>query len=225
LRAAKRRPADAAPLWHDIREPQHDCPRQEIVLNPHLTTLLDELAAFGDAHDGDPANAATRMLNITPDTGEFLAVLVKATGARRILEIGTSNGYSTLWLAAAAAPVDGAVTTIELAHEKIEMARANFARAGLDTRITLLEGDAGAMLDSLFDASFDLLFLDSKRSAYLDWWPDIRRVLRPGGLLVVDNATSHAREMAAFTAAVRADAGFTTSLVPVGKGEFLAVKA
>jgi predicted O-methyltransferase YrrM len=194
-------------------------------LNPHLTTLLDELAAFGDAHDGDPANAATRMLNITPDTGEFLAVLVKATGARRILEIGTSNGYSTLWLAAAAAPVDGAVTTIELAHEKIEMARANFARAGLDTRITLLEGDAGAMLDSLFDASFDLLFLDSKRSAYLDWWPDIRRVLRPGGLLVVDNATSHAREMAAFTAAVRADAGFTTSLVPVGKGEFLAVKA
>lgn len=194
-------------------------------MNPHLTTLLDELAAFGDAHDGDPANAATRMLNITPDTGEFLAVLVKATGARRILEIGTSNGYSTLWLAAAAAPVDGAVTTIELAHEKIEMARANFARAGLDTRITLLEGDAGAMLDSLFDASFDLLFLDSKRSAYLDWWPDIRRVLRPGGLLVVDNATSHAREMAAFTAAVRADAGFTTSLVPVGKGEFLAVKA
>ncbi|MCS0581113.1 O-methyltransferase [Massilia pinisoli] len=194
-------------------------------MNPHLTTLLDELAAFGDAHDGDPANAATRMLNITPDTGEFLAVLVKATGARRILEIGTSNGYSTLWLADAAAPVDGAVTTIELAHDKIEMARANFARAGLDTRITLLEGDAGAMLDSLFDASFDLLFLDSKRSAYLDWWPDIRRVLRPGGLLVVDNATSHAQEMAAFTAAVRADAGFTTSLVPVGKGEFLAVKA
>ena len=194
-------------------------------MNPHLTTLLDELAAFGDAHDGDPANAATRMLNITPDTGEFLAVLVKATGARRILEIGTSNGYSTLWLADAAAPVDGAVTTIELAHEKIEMARANFARAGLDTRITLLEGDAGAMLDSLFDASFDLLFLDSKRSAYLDWWPDIRRVLRPGGLLVVDNATSHAQEMAAFTAAVRADAAFTTSLVPVGKGEFLAVKA
>lgn len=194
-------------------------------MNPHLTTLLDELAAFGDAHDGDPANAATRMLNITPDTGEFLTVLVKATGARRILEIGTSNGYSTLWLAAAAAPVDGAVTTIELAHEKIEMARANFARAGLDTRITLLEGDAGAMLDSLFDASFDLVFLDSKRSAYLDWWPDIRRVLRPGGLLVVDNATSHAQEMAAFTAAVRADAGFTTSLVPVGKGEFLAVKA
>jgi predicted O-methyltransferase YrrM len=194
-------------------------------LNPHLKALLDDLAAFGAAHDGDPANHATRMLNITPDTGAFLAVLVKATGARRILEIGTSNGYSTLWLADAVAGVDGAVTTIELAHARIEMARANFARAGLDTRITLLEGDAGAMLANLFDASFDLLFLDARRSAYLDWWPDIRRVLRPDGLLVVDNATSHADELAAFMAAVRADHAFTTSLVPVGKGEFLAVKA
>ncbi|WP_229519406.1 O-methyltransferase [Massilia rhizosphaerae] len=194
-------------------------------MDPHLKTLLDELAAFGDAHDGDPANRAIRMLNITPDTGAFLAVLAKATGARRILEIGTSNGYSTLWLADAVADVGGAVTTIELAHGKIEMARANFARAGLDTRITLLEGDAGTMLARLFDASFDLIFLDSQRSAYLDWWLDVRRVLRPGGLLVVDNATSHAEEMADFTATVRTDRGFTTSLVPVGKGEFLAVKA
>ena len=194
-------------------------------MDSKLKALLDELAAFGDAHDGDPANGTGRMLNITPDTGEFLAVLVKATGARHILEVGTSNGYSTLWLADAVEPVDGAVTTIELAPAKIEMARANFARAGLDTRITLLEGDAGTMLANLFDASFDLLFLDSKRSDYLDWWPDIRRILRAGGLLVVDNATSHAEEMAAFTAAVRADTAFTTSLVPVGKGEFLAVKA
>jgi predicted O-methyltransferase YrrM len=152
-------------------------------------------------------------------------VLAKAAGARRILEIGTSNGYSTLWLANAVADVGGAVTTIELAHDKIEMARANFARAGLDTRITLLEGDAGTMLARLFDASFELLFLDARRSAYLDWWPDIRRVLRPGGLLVVDNATSHAQEMAGFTAAVCADRCFTASLVPVGKGVFLAVKA
>ena len=194
-------------------------------MNPDLTALLDELAAFGDAHDGDPANSASRMLNITPDTGEFLAVLVKATHARRILEIGTSNGYSTLWLADAAAAIDGAVTTVEVSKEKIALARANFERAGLTGRITQHEGDAGALLAGLPDAGFDLVFLDSKRSAYLDWWPALQRVLRAGGLLVVDNATSHAHEMAEFTDAVRADTGFTTSLVPVGKGEFLAVKA
>jgi predicted O-methyltransferase YrrM len=194
-------------------------------LNPSLKTLLDELAAFGDAHDGDAANRATRMLNITPDTGEFLAVLVKAMQARRILEIGTSNGYSTLWLADAAAAIDGAVSTAEMSPEKIAMARANFARAGLLDRITQHEGDAGALLASLEDGAFDLVFLDSQRSAYVAWWPHLKRVLRAGGLLVVDNATSHAHEMADFTDAVRADGGFTTSLVPVGKGEFLAVKA
>jgi predicted O-methyltransferase YrrM len=189
-----------------------------------LKTLLDELAAFGDAHDRDTDVHAGRMLNITPDTGEFLAVLVKATRAHRILEVGTSNGYSTLWLADAAGP-DGAVTTLELDPGKIVMARANFDRAGLGQRIKLLEGDAGMALARLFDTSYDLVFLDSRRSDYVDWWPDVKRVLRPGGLLVVDNATSHAHEMAEFTALVRADPHFTASLVPVGKGEFLAVKA
>jgi predicted O-methyltransferase YrrM len=194
-------------------------------LHPSLKTLLDELAAYGDAHDGDAVNRASRMLNITPDTGEFLAVLVRATGARRILEIGTSNGYSTLWLADAAAAIGGAVATVELSPAKIAMAHANFTRARLLDRITQHEGDAGAVLAGLDDGAVDLLFLDSQRSAYLDWWPQLKRVLRAGGLLVVDNATSHAGEMAAFTAAVRADEEFTTSLVPVGKGEFLAVKS
>jgi predicted O-methyltransferase YrrM len=194
-------------------------------VNPSLTTLLDELAAFGDAHDGDSANRAARMLNITPDTGAFLALLVKATQARRILEIGTSNGYSTLWLADAAEAIGGAVTTVEMSLEKIDLARANFARAGLAGRIFQHGGDAGALLATLEDGGFDLVFLDSQRSAYLGWWPHLKRVLRAGGLLVVDNATSHAHEMADFTAQVAADGGFTTSLVPVGKGEFLAVKA
>jgi predicted O-methyltransferase YrrM len=202
-----------------------DKPTKESALDTKLHTLLAELAAFGDAHDGIDANHATRMLNITPDTGEFLAVLVKAMQARRILEIGTSNGYSTLWLADAVAGIDGDVTTIEMSLQKIAMARENFARAGLENRISQLEGDAGTQLKRLGDGDFDLVFLDSRRSAYLDWWPDLKRILRTGGLLVVDNATSHAEEMAAFTEAVRSDAAFTTSLVPVGKGEFLAVKA
>jgi predicted O-methyltransferase YrrM len=198
-------------------------PTMEMLLESTLATLLDELSAFGTAYDGDEANHPARMLNITPDTGAFLAVLVKAMGARRILEIGTSNGYSTLWLADAVGST-GSVTTVELAPAKVALARANFARAGLAGRIAQREGDAAIVLAGLDDGAFDLLFLDSLRSAYLGWWPDLKRVLRPGGLLVVDNACSHPEDMAGFTAAVRADGGFTTSLVPVGKGEFLAVK-
>lgn len=194
-------------------------------MDPALARQLEQLADFGNRNDAEAGKGGTRMLNITPDTGEFLSVLVRATVARRVLEIGTSNAYSTLWLADAARAIGGAVTTIELSREKAAMARENIARAGLDQVITQVEGDAGAWLAQAPEASADLLFLDSARGLYLAWWPDLRRVLRPGGLLVVDNASSHAHEMADFVDAVKNDGGFTTSLVPVGKGEFLAVKA
>ncbi|WP_340146465.1 O-methyltransferase [Halomonas sp. PA16-9] len=164
------------------------------------------------------------MLNITRDTGEFLSVLVQATNAQRVLEIGTSNGYSTLWLAQAVQRVGGHVTTVELSEYKLEMAARNFERSGLSKVITQQRGEAGGLLESLDDACFDLLFLDSKRSDYVHWWPNIQRVLRKGGLLVVDNATSHADEMADFMALVSADSKFTTCTVPVGNGEFLATR-
>jgi predicted O-methyltransferase YrrM len=190
-----------------------------------LDALLSELEQFGKANDGANAERPRRMLNITRDTGEFLAVLVRATVARRVLEIGTSNGYSTLWLASAVRAIGGAVTTVELSEHKIGLAIANFARSGLASQITLLHEDAGRVLQRSADGAFDLVFLDSERPEYPGWWPHLKRVLRPGGLLVVDNATSHAAEMAPFVALVAADVSFVTSLVPVGNGEFLAVKA
>lgn len=186
---------------------------------------MAELETFGRMNDAATADRARRMLNITRDTGEFLAVLVKATDARRILEIGTSNGYSTLWLADAASAIGGSVTTVELTELKLGMATANFARSGLAACISLVHEDAGRVLERSPDAGFDLIFLDSERPAYPGWWPDLKRVLRAGGLLVVDNATSHPEQMAPFIALVKADPAFTTSLVPVGNGEFLAVKA
>jgi predicted O-methyltransferase YrrM len=188
-----------------------------------LKTLLKELEAFGRQHDAATDDRAGRMLNITPDTGEFLAVLTRASGATRILELGTSNGYSTLWLADAAGSA-GTVTTVELSSAKTALARNNFARAGLHDRIRQVEGEAGAYLAGCDDASVDLLFLDSERRAYPDWWPQLARVLRPGGLMVVDNAVSHAQELAPFMQIVRADAGWSCSLVQVGKGQYMAVK-
>jgi predicted O-methyltransferase YrrM len=189
-----------------------------------LQVLLSELERFGEANDNATTERPRRMLNITRDTGEFLSVLVQATAARRVLEIGTSNGYSTLWLANAARAMGGSVTTVELSDFKVGLARQNFSRSGLAASITLVQDDAGRVLERAGDASFDLVFLDSERPEYPGWWPHLKRVLRPGGLLVVDNATSHPEQMAPFVALVKADADFTTSLVPVGNGEFLAVK-
>jgi predicted O-methyltransferase YrrM len=190
-----------------------------------LDALLTELEQFGKDNDVVHTERPRRMLNITRDTGELLAVLVRATVARRVLEIGTSNGYSTLWLASAARAIGGVVTTVELSEYKVGLAAANFERAGLKSCITLLHENAGRVLRRSADGAFDLVFLDSERPEYPGWWPDLKRVLRPGGLLVVDNATSHAAEMAPLVALVTTDRAFVTSLVPVGNGEFLAVKA
>ncbi len=189
-----------------------------------LSELKNELMHFGAENDAHETERARRMLNITPDTGEFLSVLVRFGTARRVLEIGTSNGYSTLWLAEAAAAIDGHVTTLEFAEDKVAMARSTFARSGLAAHITLVHGDAGQWLAGAAEGSIDLLFLDSDRGQYAGWWPQLRRVLRPGGLLVVDNATSHAEEMEPLCLLLDADPDFSTSVVPVGNGELLAVR-
>jgi predicted O-methyltransferase YrrM len=190
-----------------------------------LNRLLAELETFGAANDETHQDRPRRMLNITRDTGKLLAVLVRALDARRVLEVGTSNGYSTLWLASAARAIGGRVTTVEFSTFKAGLAAANFERAGLAPCIEQLLDDAGVVLARLAPASVDLLFLDSERPEYPGWWPDLRRVLRPGGLLVVDNATSHLEQLAPFVALVEADPDFTTCLVPVGNGEFLATRS
>ncbi|MEX2239943.1 MAG: class I SAM-dependent methyltransferase [Burkholderiales bacterium] len=194
-------------------------------MSDSLKALKSELERLGAANDGATAERSRRMLNITRDTGEFLSVLVRATVARRVLEVGTSNGYSTLWLAEAARAIGGSVTTVELSEYKLGLASANFARSGLGAYITLVHDDVARVFQRSEESAFDFIFLDAERPEYPGWWPQLRRVLRPGGLLVVDNATSHAEQLAPFVALVNADSVFTTSLVTLGNGEFLAVKA
>lgn len=189
-----------------------------------LEQLKRELERFGEQNDGAQHSRGSKMLNITRDTGELLAVLVQTRGAQAVLEIGTSNGYSTLWLAEAVKRLGGRVTTIELDEGKRTMAAANFERAGLAPWIEQLAGEAGTLLPTLPTAAYPLIFLDSDRLYYQAWWPEIQRLLAPRGLLVVDNAISHEDEMREWMAQVRRDPYFLTSLVPVGKGEFLVVR-
>jgi predicted O-methyltransferase YrrM len=186
--------------------------------------LRQELEAAGDRHDAETTAHDQRLLNITPDTGAFLAVLVRASRAQRILEIGTSNGYSTLWLAEAAHATGGRVTTVEHQSTKAALARGTFARATAIATIDLEEMDGGDVLTAAAAGEYDFIFLDADRARYVGWWPAIRRSLSNGGVLVVDNAVSHASEVAAFVAQVATDPAFTTVLVPIGKGEFVACK-
>ena len=101
-----------------------------------VRALLEELAAFGRDNDARETDRERRMLNITPDTGRLLAILVRSMGARRLLEIGTSNGYSTIWLAWAANDTDGHVISVDRSGAKLAMARENLGRAGLAHHVT-----------------------------------------------------------------------------------------
>jgi predicted O-methyltransferase YrrM len=182
------------------------------------------LEDFGAANDARVGARDQKMLNITPETGELLTVLVRAAKARRVLEIGTSNGYSTLWLAEAVQAIAGTVVTVEVSAAKAEMARRYLERSGLSPCVRQELMEAGRFLGGQAPSSFDMVFLDADREQYSGWWPWIQSVLAPGGLLVVDNAVSHAREMEGFIANVRAEPGWRSLVVPIGNGEFVALK-
>src|SRR5262249_31014176 len=157
-------------------------------------------------------------LNITPDTGRLLSILIRSTRATRIVEVGTSNAYSTIWLADAARETGGRVTTLELNPDKVAMARGNLGRAGLADRVEIRQGRAADTLASL-PGSFDFVFLDADRGNYLTYLELVLAKVVPRGLIVADNVTSHADELAAYLARVKSDPALFSVTVPVGKGE------
>jgi predicted O-methyltransferase YrrM len=187
--------------------------------------IADDLYAASREHDAGERDRLLRFRNVEPATAELLALLVHATGALQLLEIGTSNGYSTLWLADAAEAGGGRLVSIEIDPRRTELARQSLARAGLGDVVELRVEDAAGSLAHFPDASFELVFLDAERPAYAGYWPDLVRVLVPRGLLVVDNAISHAHELGEFSALVEGDERVLSSLVPVGAGALLVVKA
>ncbi|MFH0263916.1 O-methyltransferase [Vibrio barjaei] len=191
-------------------------------MNTKTQEVLERLERLGNDNDRLQSERAKKYLNITKDTGEFLSVLVKATNAQRILEIGTSNGYSTIWLASSIANT-GMVHTIEVNPLKIEEARDNFEQAQVLENITQWSGDVCEVLKQTPE-QVDFIFLDADRSKYLSIAESLFSRLKSGGLLVCDNAISHASELEAFAAWVKRQSNLTTSLVSVGKGELLVLK-
>ena len=192
-------------------------------MEPGLIGLLDELEKFGEANDASTDDRSGKLLNITHDTGVFLALLIKACKARNVLEVGTSNGYSTLWLADAVGE-GGTVTTVEQAPGKVAMAERNFQRSGLHSRVHQVAGEAGEFIASRGDGEYDFVFLDSDRGQYVGWWPSLQRILADGALIVVDNATSHAHQLEEFNRLLAASEGYVSSLSPIGKGELVILK-
>jgi predicted O-methyltransferase YrrM len=192
-------------------------------MNPKLSTFVDNLYSAGVAHDAAQPDRLLKRRNLERDTAELLTLMVRILDARTVVEIGTSNGYSTIWLADAVADTRGHVVSIDTAppdEARANLALAEAVQSGLTTRVELRQEDGGAYLTHLADASVDLLFLDAERVEYPNWWPHPARVVRPGGVLAIDNVLSHADEVAGFLKLLVDD--FVGTTVAVGKGLHIA---
>lgn len=174
------------------------------------------------------------MIHVSPATGRVLQVLVAAAGGRRVLEVGTLGGYSAIWMARGLTP-GGHLTTVELEPERAELARSFLAEAGVADAVEVIVGDARALLPTLGpDGAFDVVFLDADKEGYAGYAREADRLLRPGGLLLADNAfwsgrvleapmDDATRGIQAFNDAL-AGGRYPATILPVGDGLAIAVK-
>ncbi|MGV9379580.1 O-methyltransferase [Nonomuraea sp. NPDC003707] len=189
-----------------------------------LRKIIAELNEAAARHDAGQQDRLDRWRVLEPDAGEFLWFLAQSAGARIVVEIGTSRGVSTLWLADAARAVGGHVLSLDTDADAQGHARRTVTDAGLAHHVEFRVEDGGAALARMPDGSVDLLFLDAERVEYASWWPHPYRVLSQGGLLVADNALSHPEEIAPLRELLLGEPRLTCTTINVGKGELVALR-
>ena len=145
--------------------------------------ILGVLAAMAGDFSPDAAN-------VPPQDGRILRLLAETIGARHVVELGTSTGYSGVWFCLALRHLKGKLTTFEIDAGRAARARANFQRAGVSALVTLVEGDAHEKVKALKDP-IDLLFLDADKPGYLDYLNKLLPLVRPGGLVIAHNMNQH----------------------------------
>lgn len=200
-------------------------------LEPDMTPMLTEI-------EREAREAFVPI--IRKETGALLKTLVAGMRPKSILEVGTAVGYSALLMASVMKP-DCHITTIEKYEKRIPIARENFRRAGREADITLLEGDAEAIMRELPEGGFDFIFMDAAKGQYIHWLPAVLRLLSAGGMLVSDNVlqdgdmiesrfaverrnrTIHSR-MREYLFVLKHTEGLETSIIPIGDGVTVSVK-
>lgn len=138
-----------------------------------------------------------RYANVPRKDGEFLNLLVKATQAKNVLEIGTSNGYSAIWITLGLEETGGKLTTIDIDPQRVKEAKENLGKVGLTNRVTFLEGDAHKVVETL-PGPFDFIFIDADKGNEMDYFNKLFPKLQPGGVIVLHNAIRFRQQMSAY---------------------------
>jgi predicted O-methyltransferase YrrM len=208
------------------------------VVDERLQRYIEELFAVEDSVlarvRARHAEADLPPIHISPDEGKLLHVLLRAAGARTVLEIGALAGYSGIWLARALPP-EGRLTTIEKDSRHAALARQAYAEAGVAEQVRLIEGDARGVLRTLAPG-FDAVFVDADKEPMADYFQESVRLLRVGGLLLSDNAFFHgaivdksdrsaqAEGVRAFNRLAATDARVVAAVIPIRDGVVVGVK-
>lgn len=193
----------------------HDIPQAMLERMRHLESI--------DAADRtDGTHQRERLRQIPPETGKFLAITAASAPAGDIIEIGTSAGYSTMWLALAARHTGRKIITFELMSNKIALATETFKQASVEDVVTLVHGDALELLKDYHDVAF--CFLDAEKEIYRACYDLVLPNMVAGGLLAADNAINQRDKMDGMIEYAETDPRTDALVVPVGKGVLLSRK-
>jgi predicted O-methyltransferase YrrM len=206
--------------------------------------LLDYLARYGARElteltrcRKETAKRNDAVMQIAPEQGAFLALLVRIVGAKRIIEVGSFTGYSALAMASAL-PDDGQLVALDVSKEFTDIARGYWTKAGVAEKIDLRLGPALASLETMIasrEGPFDLVFIDADKTGYDGYYEAALKLLRPGGVIALDNMlysgeVAHkkpkgsAAALAALNAKIHADERVDMALASIGDGLMLARK-
>jgi predicted O-methyltransferase YrrM len=163
-------PADKAPATPE-KPPLARDDSEKLILN-----VLDDL----------DKNQRKGMMNVPVEDARLLRLLTEFAGARQVVELGTSNGYSGIWFCLALRKTGGRLTTYDISEERLKLARVNFKRAGVSALVTIVEGDAHETVKQQ-QGPIDLAFIDADKAGYLDYLKKLLPLVRPGGLVVAHN--------------------------------------
>lgn len=184
-----------------------------------VAVRMRELEELDDRDRRDDTPQLERLRQIPAETGRFLAILCAGAPEGQVLEVGTSAGYSGLWLSLACRVTGRRLRTYEVLEAKLALARETFSVAGVEDVVDLVAGDFLTRADDLGEVGF--CFLDAEKDVYAAAYEMVVPHLVPGGLLVADNVISHQSSLQGFVDAAEADSRVDAVVVPIGKGELV----